>query len=111
MERRRFLLTSLAGALAHERDRHRLGAHALARDAAGGVGGLVTGTVFGLAGLAVVLIVFFLRPRRDEEGWTVAIGYLSHPRRIRLTTFLLVVALLVGLFMAIDRFSKFWDGR
>ena len=41
----------------------------------------------------------------------MAIGYLSHPRRIRLTTFLLVVALLVGLFMAIDRFSKFWDGR
>jgi hypothetical protein len=40
MERRRFLLTSLAGALAHERDRHRLGAHALARDAAGGVGGV-----------------------------------------------------------------------
>ena len=26
-----------AGALAHERDRHRVGAHALARDAAGGV--------------------------------------------------------------------------
>ena len=27
------------GALADERDRHRMGAHAVARDAAGGVGG------------------------------------------------------------------------
>jgi hypothetical protein len=71
----------------------------------------VTGTVLGLAALAVVLIVLFLRPRRDEEGWTVAIGALSHPRRVRLTTFLLVAALLVGLFMAIDRFSRFWYGR
>jgi hypothetical protein len=44
------------------------------------------GTVFGLVYLAVVLIVFFLRPRRDEEGWTVAIGPLSGPRRVRLTT-------------------------
>jgi hypothetical protein len=28
------------GALADERDRHRMGAHAVARDAAGGVGGV-----------------------------------------------------------------------
>ena len=31
--------TTGMGALRHERDRHRMGAHALARDAAGGVGG------------------------------------------------------------------------
>ena len=31
------------GALADERDRHRVGAHALARDAAGGVGGVEEG--------------------------------------------------------------------
>ncbi len=31
------------GALAHERDRHRVGAHALARDAAGGAGGVAEG--------------------------------------------------------------------
>ena len=30
---------SPSGALADERDRHRMGAHALARDAAGSVGG------------------------------------------------------------------------
>jgi hypothetical protein len=71
----------------------------------------LTDTVFGLAGLAVVLIVVFLRPRRDEEGWTVAIGTLSHPHRVRLTTFLLVAALFVGLFMVIDRLSRFWYGR
>jgi hypothetical protein len=28
------------GTLAHERDRHRMGAHAVARDSAGGVGGV-----------------------------------------------------------------------
>jgi hypothetical protein len=33
------LLHDRDGALAHERDRHRMGAHALARDAAGGMGG------------------------------------------------------------------------
>jgi hypothetical protein len=32
-------LTTGGGALAHERDRHRMGTHAVARDAAGGVGG------------------------------------------------------------------------
>jgi hypothetical protein len=31
------------GALANERDRHRMGAHAVARDAAGGVGSVETG--------------------------------------------------------------------
>jgi hypothetical protein len=31
------------GALAHERDRHGMGAHAVARDAAGGVGGALHG--------------------------------------------------------------------
>jgi hypothetical protein len=33
------LLHDRDGALADERDRHRMGAHAVARDAAGGVGG------------------------------------------------------------------------
>jgi hypothetical protein len=33
------LLHDWDGALAHERDRHGMGAHAVARDAAGGVGG------------------------------------------------------------------------
>ena len=36
----RDVLHDLDGALAAERDRHRVGAHALARDAAGGVGGV-----------------------------------------------------------------------
>ena len=31
------------GTLAHERDWHRMGAHAVARDAAGGVGGVEEG--------------------------------------------------------------------
>ena len=35
----RDLLHDWDGALAHERDGHRMGAHAVARDAAGGVGG------------------------------------------------------------------------
>jgi len=35
----RDLLHDRHGALADERDRHRVGAHAVARDAAGGVGG------------------------------------------------------------------------
>ena len=39
----RDLLHDRDGALAHERDGHRLGAHALARDAAGGVGGVEAG--------------------------------------------------------------------
>jgi hypothetical protein len=38
---RRDVLYDGDGALADERDGHRLGAHALARDAAGGVGGAV----------------------------------------------------------------------
>jgi hypothetical protein len=36
----RDLLHERDGALAHERDRHRMGAHAVARDAAGGAGGV-----------------------------------------------------------------------
>jgi hypothetical protein len=32
--------SEIAGALAHERDGHRIGAHAVARDAAGGLGGI-----------------------------------------------------------------------
>jgi hypothetical protein len=39
----RDLLHDRDGALAHERDGHRVGAHALARDAAGGVGGVEAG--------------------------------------------------------------------
>src|SRR5438445_786435 len=37
------LLHDRDGAFGDERDRHRMGAHALARDAAGGVGGATTG--------------------------------------------------------------------
>jgi hypothetical protein len=37
------LLHDRNGALAHERDGHRMGAHAVARDAAGGVGGVKEG--------------------------------------------------------------------
>ena len=37
------LLHDRDGALAHERDRDRVGTHALARDAAGGVGGIEEG--------------------------------------------------------------------
>jgi hypothetical protein len=38
----RDLLHHRVEALAHQRDRHRVGAHAVARDAAGGVGGAQT---------------------------------------------------------------------
>ena len=36
----RAFITSRPAALAHERNRHRVGVHAVARDAAGGVGGV-----------------------------------------------------------------------
>jgi hypothetical protein len=53
------LLHDRDGALAHERDRHRLGAHALARDAAGG---------------ASHLTILYPRYTKGPEGGTGGLG-------------------------------------
>jgi hypothetical protein len=47
MASHRDVLHDRDGALAHERDGHRVGANAVARDAAGGVGGIEQGGLLG----------------------------------------------------------------
>ena len=62
----RHVLHDRDGALAHERDRHRVGAHALARDTAGGMGG-VEARQLGWLGRG-------LRVRRGSAAFSVALG-------------------------------------